>query len=513
MSASHRYQIRPAAPASHRAPAAGALAAWCCALLLACGDGGSTELGETHTTGGTAGAMGGAAAGAGGAPGPGGSGATAGSGGSAGGSAGAGASAGGTAGSGASGASGAGAAGGTGGSGAGGAPALACPYLVLAGGPSGVAPSAARNERRPRLVLADQLGGPGAVALVLATEPVESPIAPPVAVEHVAFDPWGVFPSSLGAASIAVGLGGQSYVAGPAVGKGFSLLYTSQPQVPSLPDSALFLDEQIAPGAAADATAVGDPTDTPEAVTSNGVGACIASAPSPVGQHHGMGFRIFEDTGSSTYSQTACATSEVMADAIPWGTGYLLAYTTSRLCCLCDDGVDGPPSMLVLAAAHVLQSPEVVTTLDLEAPATFSYLRLIASPGGGGWLITKISGGVVDGPFVAQRVTPEGAVAPGFEVVPSDATSQPPAVAALGDGLGVAWLKTSGKIPTVLLRAFDAEGNGSGTSGFETNPISIETALGSPDGQHLLVGWSAFDPTANATRVQVARFDCAPLPP
>ncbi|MFO0661123.1 MAG: hypothetical protein U0165_15015 [Polyangiaceae bacterium] len=114
-----------------------------------------------------------------------------------------------------------------------------------------------------------------------------------------------------------------------------------------------------------------------------------------------------------------------------------------------------------------------------------------------------------DGPFVAQQIATNGSLTSvQFEVVPANVSYQPPAIAALGTGLGVGWIDETGQVPHAFVRAFDKTGQGTVPLGFDTGFGTIATALGSPDGMHLLLGWSEYGQAANPQRVKVQRFDC-----
>lgn len=468
------------------------------AIVAGCGDDAESNLGSTQSAGGTSGTSSGGASGAGGSAGSAGD-AGAGGGGSSGAS--------GTAG--ASGSSGSGgAAGASGSAGAGGSTPGTCGVLIPAGGPSSPTPNNVANHLRGSLVLADSAGGAHAVSLVIAITPVESPVVQPTAIQHVEFDPWTTFPTSLGDPVEAVGVGGDTYVAGPAITKGFSVLYSTLPPVPSLPDTALFLDPNVGVGEAATGVPVGADSDTPLFVTSNGALALGGSAQAPLGVHHASAFHLVENGAATSFPEVGCATTDVLADAIPWGAGFLVAYSTSRSCCLCDNGIDSTPSSLVLATL-VGGQLNTLSTQQNDSSASYSFVKLIKSSDGSAWLITKISGGFADGPFTATLVSPDGSLAlSSLEIVPSGVSYQPPVVAALGKSLGVAWTDETGQVPHAFVRVFDPSGSATVPVGFDSGFGQLTSALGSPDGRHLLVNWTAYGQPGPQQITQVARFDC-----
>ncbi len=154
--------------------------------------------------------------------------------------------------------------------------------------------------------------------------------------------------------------------------------------------------------------------------------------------------------------------------------------------------------------------------VDIEQPGdVVRYVRLVPHSEGA-WLVYQFAGLTAEQPppLMAMRIGEDGSVS--IEPTPLLDGAQffeEPAVTAMGDKLMIAWVDTfdpSGET-TIMMRVFDEVGTQLTDSGYSRVGVGMRlTALGSPDGQHVVVGWAEQTGMDGAGEEQayVARFTC-----
>lgn len=422
-----------------------------------------------------------------------------------------------TSGAGGSGAGGSGA-GGNGAGGSGGAPlGPQCPALVAAGAPITFdAPSPAHHQDLPTLLPLDAAG----VAVVFAHNPVEAPADVLVEIRHASFAPWGLWPTSLGVAITTAEIGGQVYTAAPTDATGFALELQNVGSGGKLEYGSV----SFAPLALAGKSYSPAPPSFP---ISGFVGSYAAFAARVHGGHlvghqalSGTPYELIlslTDSGGvkQVWSEAACATDRMLADAVGLGLGGLVAFDSGRPFGLCmGDGLPGPPTELQIGSFTPGQPLVHGTTVKLTDPLRSLHLTERSD---GAWVVWQENGAsaFTPPPIQAMRVDVNGAPASSPIAVNGGGTIGPTAATRLGDGVAVAWIdSTEPSAPTLLFQVIEASGELGAAASLPTleawqtgDRISL---LGSADGRSLLLAWSGMpDPGGDALRrVYVARFDC-----
>lgn len=424
--------------------------------------------------------------------------------------------------SGSSGAGGSAAAGGSGG-------VLPCTPLGLTAGP--IAFSANNYAHRAPPKLSPVGGTTSKVAVTVAEMPVESPVTGPATLRGTAFPAWEpVWPDSLGEGSIApFVVGFDQYVIDPSRGDdAIAIAYPASPQPPAAyPNGVLYQPEANLLNGAFGSTRQLVETEAAQHLLRflrTGTVASLAGVQRTVLDANGeqvhelvICVEPIATSAGSCIPMAACGTDALDADALALEQGFLVAYSSSRgfAECMNDDGITGLPDRIVVAYVGG-PGGGYGPLLELDQPDDLVlYVRLIPHSAGA-WLVYQYAGlnAEVPPPLMAMRIGEDGSVLlEPTELLDGTLFFGEPAVTAIGDQLMIAWLDAfdpSGDT-SIMMRVFDGEGTlltQSFHPSFWARPRL--SALGSPDGQHVLVGWSEQTGMDGAGEEQayVARFTC-----
>lgn len=224
------------------------------------------------------------------------------------------------------------------------------------------------------------------------------------------------------------------------------------------------------------------------------------------------GGRVQSGGHDGTLNFTGCGTLPLVADAASVGGEVLVANSTSRLCCTCDDGVDGPPDTVVIRAMGV-QNPDKVP-LVFKAAAPVVSLKLVPRDDGA-WLVVVSRDPSEELCVSLARVTPEGDWAPGSPsyscIAHMQGIDSVPTAASIGNHLALAWLKSgAANVLTVRNSSETIEKRFFISALIPVPAVSQVSLLASPARDKLLLAWSGPD-ESEESRIAVARLslDCS----
>lgn len=409
--------------------------------------------------------------------------------------------------------------GGAGGAGAGGAGtggaggASACDALTLSGPPIiDFVVALGHEERRPILVTED---GGARAAVVFALEPIESP-GVPFPVGHTAFAPWGDWPSTIGQGHYAASIGGRRFAATGGDG-GFALLLP----VGGGPNPGVYFAPSVAPetdySPIPDAFVVTSETMSRPAFVARGASGHVAGSLHEAGGFLQLEINFITPEGDLFGAPLAsgCATTPMVAGAVPSGDGYLVAFSSGRPfgTCFNDDGIPGPPTELQVAWIDANGAIKPGAMLPGIEPI---FGAQIVARSDGAWLVWQQDGSTSEAPppIVAVRLDAGGQLASDiFEVVPTGVSSARPFAAdRLGDKLVVTWVDAiDPSAPNLIVQVFDEAGLPAAVTSLSTAPgffFDDQLAvMGSPAGNQALLAYAS-NVEDGPRRIHVARFDC-----
>jgi len=370
------------------------------------------------------------------------------------------------------------------------------------------------------------------VAVTVGEMPVESPYAAPATLRGTVFNAWKTaWPESLGEGTVAPFVVGvdQYVIDRSRVNNAISIAYPASPQPPAdYPNGVLHQpDANFVTGAFGATTGLVESEPAQHLVRFLKTGATATLA--------GVQRTLFDGDGQALHElilcteplapdagvcipAAGCGLDAVDADAVALDEGFLVAISSSRGFqeCLNDDGIVGPPNRILVVFIGGPGGGYGLLPVEIEEPDDIvQYVRLIPHSDGA-WLVYQYAGltAEVPPPLMATLIGEDGSVLlEPTALLDGSLFFDEPAVTAIGDQLMIAWLDAfdpSGDM-SIMMRVFDDDGaqlTQNSHSSFMASPRL--SALGSPDGQHVLVGWSEQTGMDGAGEEQayVARFSC-----
>lgn len=389
-----------------------------------------------------------------------------------------------------------------------------CPNLGITGQAISYVSAAALHGARPRLVRASATE----TMVVFAREAINDPANPPPTIGSVVFEPWGVWPQSLGSVVQVAAFGGEGFAAAPGAAEPSAavLFFLPTGQFPS----DMYLAPTVAPNSYYDPYPDGISWDAwePAWATALARGAGGHLAAFQVGFPSGTFLRaelVSDNLTLTELGDLACADAPFPADLTEVASGYLLATANGREFGSCndDDGIPGPATRL-----HVMRIDPAVGSAPLSAAFEgvdrMAHVALARSFGGA-WLAWQESGesAFAPPPIHAVALDDYGGVAGSvFDVTSDGQTSGPLAIADLGGLLAIAWVDNLDPgTPSFQIDLFDAEGAKVASSSYQSPESFLYdpslSMLASDDGRNLLLSWSALGP-AGPAMVEVLRLSC-----
>lgn len=403
--------------------------------------------------------------------------------------------------------------------GAGGSAPLDCPALAVSGQPISYTSAAALHGARPALVRVNDTS----VMAIFAREPINDPLNPPATLGDVVFDPWGLWPQSLGSVVQISSIGGVAFSAAEGLDDATAAVMYSLAPEGGPPE--MFLAPRVKPGQFYD--------PSPDGVLWSSGGAGLPATLARGNEGHLAAAEVAFPTGSFLrlahvseagqvvlFSDVACAEAPFPTDSLGVSAGYLVATADGRDFGACDDdnGIPGPAKHLrVLFVDPGGAPPQLAASFEGVDP--IAHVALAARPGGA-WLAWQESGASARVPPRVHAIALDefGAiVGPTIDLTTDGETSGPIAITGLGDHLAAAWVQGPDvDFGALRLGLFDTVGTLLASSTFvELESFLYQPSLsllGSDDGKQLLLSWSALGP-AGPAMVQVARFSCLDGPP
>ncbi len=201
-------------------------------------------------------------------------------------------------------------------------------------------------------------------------------------------------------------------------------------------------------------------------------------------------------------SESACATAAVVADAVPFGQTFLVASSTSRVCCSCDDGVDGMPDKVVV---RVVGSSEKLT---FAGDRQVSFVKLVAKKSGGAWLLVGRVSNALPSSVELAEIGPNGELVAAPTTIAMHVPAFAVSAAALGDDLAMATHRTAAGGSAIDIDVYGPSGHTQQTLALPTSFADrVPTLLGSAAGTQLVVAWSAPDVGNDfLDHIKLARF-------
>lgn len=408
--------------------------------------------------------------------------------------------------------------------------ASACAPLGLTAGP--IAFSANNYAHRATPQLAPTGGTTSTVGVAVAEMPVESPAGAAAALRLTGFGAWdAAWPESLGSGTTAgfvVGVG--QFVVGRGVADDtIAVAYPASPQPPApFPDGVLFQRRMnVFTGTSPEVSSLADAPEGHELArfaTTGAIGTLvgvqITTSDDAFQDSHEMVFCFdpLEPDGSSCVPMVACGTQPVDADATALDNGFLFAASSSNefAGCLTDDSIVGPPNRIVVGFVGGPGGGYEPLPVDIEQPDdVVSFVRVLPHSAGA-WVVYQYAGLNAEQPppLTAILVAEDGSVLlDATPLVDGSQFFEEPAVTTIGDQLLVAWVDAfdpSGDA-YIIMRVFDDAGSELTQNAYARKMVSPRlSALGSPDGSHVLIGWSEQTGADGAGEDQayVARFTC-----
>lgn len=380
-----------------------------------------------------------------------------------------------------------------------------CAGFFQVGGVLEVQHSAKDVDRLPELVYSSDGGDQLSVAF--EREPVESPSVFRQ-VGYATFLPWDNWPNGGEIAPVHDAFASPQlspkFRAGAGFGDHLSLLVAHDTGGSAFPS--------FAPNVAANKSDAG-PTVTL-------LGSTPAFAARGAEGRHLVGTRdaslyaqVVKLAGGSIVVQTSvlgCASFGAVADAVPFGDGWVVALA---------NGSNAPKT------GCGLQDPEPPTRLDLVRVGPDATITYLTSVDAGAPLMQIAAAAHPSGAYVVYRVASGGAVAPirWLRIDASSANLTGPLdlsgpgdfplefdAAALGERLVVAWGNDpAGNPPDLVLSLLDPEGPLLASYAFEPQFFGELSLIGAPGGQSLVVAWQGpSSGSAPQSSIHLARFDC-----
>lgn len=380
------------------------------------------------------------------------------------------------------------------------------------------------HERRPTWTFSDDSGEQ--VTLVSSRQPTEGPGGGdfPTSIVHTTLAPWGTFPSGqpLGPTDLAEPEGGETFAAARAPQSQFGLLFSNtlsggaglrfsagyQPFNSIQPNSTL-----LSPNAQ-EALFLSQGPD-------GHLGGMLLEGASGGGSSYLFQAAWIDKNGDTTGGvDLGCGSGPLLADAVHIGEKWLLAYSVGDLFggdCL-DPGLSWPDEV------QLAVTDGVNYTLGdwIPAPGGATDVKAAKAKDGAWVVVGTPPGQVVNGMFVAARVTPDPAAPIIFAVVGGEPGGEIPrsgtlAVAGLGDQLAVAFVDDSGdKGPFLHVLIVNEDGIRVASEDIfpGTSFSGAPSLLASPDGQSLLLAWAETPDQGmgDGDKIRAVRIDCIPPP-
>lgn len=382
-----------------------------------------------------------------------------------------------------------------------------CLSPVLDGGPTNIESYIdTARESNPVLLAVDN----DSSKAVLAYHWRSMPGGTITGVRFVPFSPWGVWPSDMIGPNVGIepaNNASEPIAAAAASGGAVRILST----VMDYADASwkVLLGETASPYTSWSwETAINEPgkewTYAPLFVARGSEGSLLGysattSTPPHLVQLHGGSFA--DGVGYLPKLQyAACATEPIVADAIGVSADYLIGYTTSRECCLCDDGVDGPPMMAVLMPPSISSFGPFVLKGDMP----LRFLRLVPREDGAWWVMGReTSTGTIR--VEVAMVASLGYLVVSPQVWPHEFPSAAIAAAPLGNSLALGWMEPG----EVHVATLSPQWNQSEAKVVDTSITTSDarqiSVLSGPTGLQILLAWAGPD-SEYGGRIKVARF-------
>lgn len=405
--------------------------------------------------------------------------------------------------------------------GAGGSLLTSCPSFALDGQPLSPTPILGEHTFDPWLAATELDGSRGGLVFIDHDGPQADST---FQVASVALDdPWGPWPSSLGAS----GLHGvaEGFVVGPNAGGRFSMLTTEEDCCGGAPVGMVVWSPEAGVSGAEGQFWNDVPPGLPLFVGANG-SHYVAGYQRLLGDdlHHLTLAGVVFGGGPATAAATISACSlgvPLSGAALPLGGGFVLAQSNGRPFgkCLTDDLADGPASRLQIVTLSA-DTAQATLTFEADEPGTFiSGARLAAAPGGA-WAVWERVGFEPQSERRLQilRLDDAGLPVDGKILeVGWGLGSSPFAIASLGSLLALATMDVGDDDAlTIAIRVLDQNGVPSGEAAFLFGPdLEVDRGVGllaAPAGDRLLVTWSESSTVGDdARRVRLARLACTEL--
>ena len=408
---------------------------------------------------------------------------------------------------------------------------MVCAPLGLTAGPIGFSGMDYIHRASPHLSLTG--GATSTVAVAVAETPLGA--SDGVArLRFTGFDAWDTdWPDSLGSGTTS------GFVVGVdqfAIDRGvdddtIAIAYPGLPQPPAPYPNGLFFQQQmnVFSGASPEPFDLLGAPGTQElarfvvmGTTESLVGVRL-SPKEAMQDYHEMTFCLQppDSDNSVCFSNVACGTRPVDADAIVTDQGYLFAISSSRPIgqCFHDEWNIGSPDRVLVGILDGLGGSIVgqsALPVEIQIPDdAVRFVRMIPHSAGA-WLLYQYEGLNAEQPppLMAMLIAEDGTVLlDSTPLLDGDQLSVEPAVAAIGDQLFIAWVDAfdPNGDSHIMMRVYDDEGQELFQDAYARKMVNPRlSALGSPDGAQVLIGWSEQTGADGAGEEQayVARFTC-----
>ena len=212
-----------------------------------------------------------------------------------------------------------------------------------------------------------------------------------------------------------------------------------------------------------------------------------------------------------------CAARPMFADAVPWGSGWLVALSNGGALQDCQfPGIGWPDDVQIVFT----DGKTFTETGTVGAPGGATDVKMAARSDGAWVVVGTPPGQVVNGMFLGARITQSGEVDKMFPVGGGDPNLENPmngtlTAASLGDQLAVAWIDFGGdKGPFIHVKVFDPDGNPTGQAQVfaGTSLMGAPSLLGSPSGAELVLAWAETPDQGmnDGDKIRAVRIDCLP---
>ena len=357
--------------------------------------------------------------------------------------------------------------------------------------------------------------------------PVESPVGAAAELRFTGFDAWdSVWPDTLGSGATA------SFVVGVdqfLIDRGLdddtmAILYPATPQPPAQDPAGILFQPRmnVFSGSSPEvydliSTSAGHQLS--RIVKTGATGGLVGFQQTfPVDRHELiMCVQPFTPDGAYCVPIVGCGTDPVLADATALEQGFLFASSSSHGFGECMYGEEfGPPNRIIVGFLGGPGGGYGPLPIDIEQPDDIVQLVRVIPHSVGAWIVYQYAGLNAEQPppVMAMRIAVDGTVL--LEATPLLDGSQffvEPAVAAIGDHLMVAWVEAfdPNGDAYIMMRVFDDAGTQLTQNAYQSHAVNPRlSALGSPDGAHVLIGWSEQTGMdgAGEEEAYVARFSC-----